>query len=119
MNKVCYSFWVLSALSILQKLSYIDSGKLVSFILSAQDSESGGIADRPGDMPDVFHTLFGVAGLQLQCLSHNIFTHWYARLGLSLLGYSGLQDLDPVYCMPAPLIERLGLRKQWKGLPQS
>ena len=27
-----------------------------------QDPEGGGIADRPGDMVDVFHTLFGVAG---------------------------------------------------------
>ena len=55
--------------------------KLVAFILSAQvslaslsvritdaltfyyqDTENGGIADRPGDMVDVFHTLFGVAG---------------------------------------------------------
>lgn len=27
-----------------------------------QDLEGGGIADRPGDMVDVFHTHFGVAG---------------------------------------------------------
>jgi geranylgeranyl transferase type-2 subunit beta len=60
--QVCYSFWVLSALSILGKLSWIDSSKLEAFILSAQDTESGGIADRPGDIPDVFHTNFGLAG---------------------------------------------------------
>jgi hypothetical protein len=46
-------------------------------------------------MVDVFHTIFGVAGL-------------------SLLGYPGLDDLDPVYCMPASLIERLGSRKAGK-----
>jgi len=49
-------------------------------------------------MTDVFHTLFGVAGL-------------------SLLGYSGLEDVDPVYCMPTSLIERMGLKKGWKALP--
>jgi len=27
-----------------------------------KDPDGGGIADRPGDMVDVFHTLFGVAG---------------------------------------------------------
>jgi prenyltransferase beta subunit len=27
-----------------------------------QDTDGGGIADRPGDMVDVFHTLFGIAG---------------------------------------------------------
>jgi geranylgeranyl transferase type-2 subunit beta len=97
LEDVCYSFWVLSALSILGKLSWIDSSKLEAFILSAQDTESGGIADRPGDIPDVFHTNFGLAGL-------------------SLLGYPALVDLDPVYCMPADIIDSLGLRKGWKAL---
>ena len=30
-----------------------------------QDPEGGGIADRPGDMVDVFHTHFGIAGVWL------------------------------------------------------
>jgi len=37
-------------------------------------------------------------------------------LGLTLLGYPGLIDLDPVYCMPASVIEGKGLRKGWKTL---
>jgi geranylgeranyl transferase type-2 subunit beta len=121
-NQVCYSHWVLSSMAILNKLTWIDSAALTRFILSAQvrgttralcsflfcvflidsrykDPEGGGIADRPGDMVDVFHTLFGVTGL-------------------SLLGYPGLDDLDPVYCMPASLIERMGLKKGWKALPR-
>lgn len=41
---------------------------IVCFVLtidydSFQDDENGGIADRPGDMADVFHTFFGVAGI--------------------------------------------------------
>lgn len=36
--------------------------------------------------------------------------------GLSILGYPGLVDLDPVYCMPASIIEAKGLRKAWKAL---
>ncbi|KAF7331933.1 Rab geranylgeranyltransferase [Mycena kentingensis (nom. inval.)] len=111
---VCYSFWVLSALSILNKVHWIDCDKLTEFILSAQvliylhsphyllkaqlqDTEKGGIADRPDNVADVFHTQFGVAGL-------------------SILGYPGLVDLDPVYCMPASVIEAKGLRKGWKSL---
>jgi geranylgeranyl transferase type-2 subunit beta len=43
-------------------------------------------------MVDVFHTLFGVAGLSL--------------------GYPELDDLDPVYYMPASLIERMGLKEE-------
>jgi len=99
LEDVCYSFWVLSSLSILQKLHWIDADALVQFILSAQDPDAGGIADRPGDMADVFHTLFGIAGL-------------------SLLGYQGLEDIDPVYCMPARIIERRALRKNWRALPR-
>lgn len=45
--------------------------------LTGQDYEGGGISDRPGDMVDVFHTVFGVAGL-------------------SLLGFPGLIEVDPV-----------------------
>ncbi|EAU83525.1 rab geranylgeranyltransferase [Coprinopsis cinerea okayama7 len=99
LEDVCYSFWVLSALSIIKKVPWIDAKKLEAFILSAQDAEGGGIADRPGDMVDVFHTLFGVAGL-------------------SILGYPGLVDLDPVYCMPAEVIKKLGLNKDWEALPR-
>lgn len=38
------------------------------------------------------------------------------NIGLSILGHPGLVDLDPVYCMPAAIIERKGLRKGWKAL---
>jgi len=101
LEDVCYSFWVLSSLSILRKLHWIDAEKLFEFILSAQDDseQGGGIADRPGDVSDVFHTCFGLAGL-------------------SLLGYEGLNDIDPVYCMPVELIEKKGLEKAWAALPR-
>jgi geranylgeranyl transferase type-2 subunit beta len=94
---VCYSFWVLSALSILQKVKWIDSDALIKFILSAQDPEGGGIADRPGDMVDVFHTHFGLCGL-------------------SLLGYPGLKEINPIYCLPAEVTKRLGLHGEYQVL---
>src|SRR5689334_23345951 len=56
--QVCYSWWVLSALSILNAISWIDGQALVSYILECQDSEAGGISDRPQNMADVFHTYF-------------------------------------------------------------
>jgi prenyltransferase beta subunit len=39
--------------------------RLGQFILICQDDEDGGIADRPRDMPDVYHTFFGLCGLSL------------------------------------------------------
>jgi len=85
---VCYSWWVASSLAMLGKLDWIDSEKLSTYILKCQDSEKGGLADRPGDMVDVFHTNFGIAGL-------------------SLLGYAGLEEIDPRYCMLTRVTNRV------------
>ena len=84
---VCYSWWVLSSLAMIERLHWIDGKALAQFILRCQDTESGGIADRPGDAVDVFHTVFGVAGL-------------------SLVGWEKTQAVDPVYCMPKVVIDR-------------
>ncbi|KAJ4344509.1 Rab geranylgeranyltransferase [Didymosphaeria variabile] len=74
---VCYSWWVMSSLAMINKLHWIDGEKLTAFILGCQDPDLGGLSDRPGDMVDVFHTHFGIAGL-------------------SLLKYPGLAEVDPV-----------------------
>ncbi|CAK1368060.1 unnamed protein product [Cercospora beticola] len=73
---VCYSWWVLTSLAMIDRLHWIDKSKLTHFILQCQDPDQGGFADRPGDMVDVFHTCFGTAGL-------------------SLLGHPGLLEVDP------------------------
>ena len=97
---VCYSWWILSALSILGRVSWINGDKLATFILKCQDNEDGGIADRPDDMADVFHTFFGIAGLSL--LGH-----------LHKVEVSGVyRKIDPVYALPTDVVERLGLQAQ-------
>ncbi|KAH9744545.1 Geranylgeranyl transferase type-2 subunit beta 1 [Citrus sinensis] len=78
---VCYSWWVLSSLIMIDRVHWINKDKLVKFILDCQDMENGGISDRPDDAVDVFHTYFGVAGL-------------------SLLEYPGLKPIDPAYALP-------------------
>lgn len=89
---VCYSWWVLSSLSALNRLAWIDRPALAQFILGAQDPADGGISDRPDCMTDVYHTYFGIAGL-------------------SLLGYPGLEKVDPIYALPVKTVRRLGLRR--------
>lgn len=42
-----------------------------------QDPENGGFGDRPGNVVDVFHTHFSIAGL-------------------SLLKFDGIKEVDPV-----------------------
>ena len=73
---VCYSWWVGSSLSMIGRMHWIDRSKLVGFILTCQDGEGGGFSDRPGDMVDVFHTCFSVAGL-------------------GLCGFEGVDEVDP------------------------
>ncbi|KAF8383374.1 ggtb-1 [Pristionchus pacificus] len=77
---VCYSWWVLSSLAMLRRLNWIDQDKMIRFIYACQDDETGGFSDRPGDMPDPFHTVFGTAAL-------------------SLFGRDGLEPVDAVLCM--------------------
>ncbi|OMP12003.1 Prenyltransferase/squalene oxidase [Corchorus olitorius] len=89
---VCYSWWVLSSLIMIDRVHWIDKDKLVKFILDCQDVENGGISDRPDDAVDVFHTYFGVAGL-------------------SLLEYPGLKAIDPAYALPVDVINRIFFSK--------
>ncbi|GAC99819.1 hypothetical protein PHSY_007422 [Pseudozyma hubeiensis SY62] len=63
-----------------------------------QDPEDGGIADRPENVTDVFHTVFGCAGL-------------------SLLGFAGLQEVDPTYCMPLRTTKALGIDRAYQRPP--
>lgn len=86
---VCYSWWILSSLSSLNSTDRIDKSKLKEFILNCQDIHTedvdgivGGFADRPGDVGDLFHTLFGLTGLSL--IDHP----------------QVYEEIDPLYCLP-------------------
>lgn len=88
LQDVCYSWWVMSSLAMIGRLHWIDREAVVGFILECQDEEGGGIADRKGNVADVFHTVFGIAGL-------------------SLMGYEGLAEVDPAYCMTKEVTRRV------------
>jgi geranylgeranyl transferase type-2 subunit beta len=90
----------------IDKLHWINRDSMIKFILACQDDETGGFADRPGDMvtshflkhqiilnlnfqPDPFHTVFGLSGL-------------------SLLKFEGLEPVDPVFCMTKKAVGKYG-----------
>jgi geranylgeranyl transferase type-2 subunit beta len=87
---VCYSWWVLSSLTLLRRLHWIDAPGVTCFVLHAQDGVKGGIADRADDEADVYHTFFGVAGL-------------------SLLGHSDVAPMDAATALPVHTLQRLGI----------
>lgn len=91
---VCYSWWVLSSLAILNKKHWVDLQKLEGYILSCQDPKAGGISDRPDNQTDIFHTCFGITGLSL--IDHQKYN---------------LEPIDPIYCMP---LKTTKLFKKWK-----
>mmetsp|Transcript_12430 Transcript_12430/g.12515 ORF Transcript_12430/g.12515 Transcript_12430/m.12515 type:complete len:352 (+) Transcript_12430:216-1271(+) len=102
---VCYSWWILSSLSILGRVSWIDRDHLACFILQCQDTDEdgGGISDRPGNMTDIFHTFFGIAGLSLL---------GYFHLDKHKGKYEMFLDVDPTYALPKSLTTELGLTCQ-------
>nr|CEL77812.1 TPA: geranylgeranyl transferase type II beta subunit, putative [Toxoplasma gondii VEG] len=88
---VCYSFWILASLCILGYMDWVDTKGLTEFILQAQDEEDGGIADRPGDVSDVFHTYFGTAALSL------------------MQTVPGIHKVHPVLSLPCDVVRRSDL----------
>ena len=88
----------------LHQAALSDQPEIISLLIShgadvnAQDEEEGGIADRPGDVADVFHTFFGICGLGLLGYTED-----------DADGYSGLKRVDPVYALPVEVLERLRL----------
>ncbi|CAH0550384.1 unnamed protein product [Brassicogethes aeneus] len=90
---VCYSWWVLSSLSILGRIHWINHSAIQNYIKACQDVETGGFSDRPGNVTDPYHTLFGLAGL-------------------GLLGDERIIKVNPTFCMPQAVIDKLGLKPQ-------
>ncbi|KAL3941518.1 MAG: hypothetical protein SGBAC_004136 [Bacillariaceae sp.] len=95
---VCYSWWILSALSIIGRVDWISGDNLATFISRAQDPDDGGIADRPDDMPDIFHTFFGLSGLSLLGKLPAVF-----------------RQIDPVYALPVDVVVEQKLSAQIIG----
>ncbi|SGZ48374.1 CIC11C00000002175 [Sungouiella intermedia] len=87
---VCYSWWVLLSLSMLEKAHWISFDRLEKFILECQDLENGGFADRPGNQTDIYHTCFAIAGLSLMAPDKY-----------------GLRPVDPIYCLPQDITTRI------------
>lgn len=115
---VCYSWWILSSLSILGRTAWIDGSKLCEFIVACQESEAGGIADRPGNMADIFHTFFGISGLLLMDYFQGILPGLVGQAeGVESAEEAEvlqrvLVPIDPAYALPVPVVRRLGLHSQ-------
>ncbi len=96
------------------------------FILACQDPESGGFSDRPGNLVDPFHTLFGIAGLSLLTHEYNSDSNEDKQENceteesdissqLEVISES-IKPINPVFCMPQTVIDRTNLKPQYLSL---
>ncbi|KAK2107156.1 hypothetical protein P7K49_016670 [Saguinus oedipus] len=79
------------------KLDAINVEKAIEFVLSCMNFD-GGFGCRPGSeshagQVDPFHTLFGIAGL-------------------SLLGEEQIKPVNPVFCMPEEVLQRVNVQPE-------
>ncbi|XP_053992411.1 probable geranylgeranyl transferase type-2 subunit beta [Hylaeus volcanicus] len=86
-SDVCYSWWIVASLNLINRDHWVDANALETFIVNSQDEFDGGIADSPGNIPDVFHTFFGLAAL-------------------SLNGKISGKSIHPAYCISHDLIKK-------------
>jgi geranylgeranyl transferase type-2 subunit beta len=114
-------------------VSWISESKLSEFIINCQDADDGGIADRPGNMADIFHTFFGISGLSLlqffstvnkvvqnkSSIKDEIESNSnYKVLPNSLIhrieniNFANYKEIDPTYALPKDLVIKLGLTRQ-------
>ena len=78
-----------------------------------EDSEFGGIADRPDNVADVFHTVFGIAGLSL--LQGEGQPELISSSKDDEREPIELEQVDPTYCLPAKLTAKLGIARPFQS----
>ena len=108
----CYSFWQGSIFNLIymgnDKFTYdmellYDQLSLQAYILFAcQNLQTGGLIDKPGKFPDLFHTNYATAGLSLsqECLKDNF------KVALNSDLDNVFEKLNPIYCVTQEKIEK-------------
>jgi hypothetical protein len=66
----CYSFWQLGGIAVTDTnhLALFDHFRLQRYILATCQYPSGGLLDKVGKSPDLYHTCYVLSGLRLSCL---------------------------------------------------
>lgn len=106
----CYSFWQGSVFNLLimngnqhkysqdSELLY-DQLALQAYILFCCQEKNGGLVDKPGKHPDLFHTNYASAGLALseKCLIKD--DHDEFKVTLSFSETLDFKEMNPIYCV--------------------
>lgn len=72
----------------------------------------GGIAERPGNMADIFHTFFGIAGLSLLGFFERAYTDMCIPTKVYDFHPDTYEMIDPTYALPCSLLAKLNVTSQ-------
>ncbi|KJE96529.1 rab geranylgeranyl transferase [Capsaspora owczarzaki ATCC 30864] len=89
-HDACYAWWTLASLAILDPSGWksrINLEGACQYLISTQNRSTGGLAPRPNERADVFHTHFAIAGL-------------------ALLGHASIQAVDARFCLPTLALQQ-------------
>ena len=108
----CYSFWQGSIFNLIymgdKKFNYdmellFDQLSLQAYVIFAcQNTKYGGLVDKPGKSPDLFHTNYATAGLSLsqECFKDNY------KVVLNPELENIFEKINPIYCASQEKIEK-------------
>ena len=126
---MCYTWWCLSALSILGRLHWLDSKALQDFILSCQVrcvDPSRRCSEYSGKIMQPAGGCAATGCNHMPCSQDpeeggisdrpedevDVFHTFFGLAGLSLMGFPGLGPIDPVYALPTEVVQRVKLKHQ-------
>ena len=101
----CYSFWQGSIFNMLymadnkfsndMELLYDQLSLQAYIIFACQNTKGGGLVDKPGKSPDLFHTNYATAGLILsqKCIMDNV------EVALSFDIEKKFEEFNPIFCV--------------------
>ena len=108
----CYSFWQGSIFNMIymgdNKFTYdmellYDQLSLQAYVIFAcQNTKYGGLVDKPGKHPDLFHTNYATAGLILS--QKSLVDNYNVVLNSDLINV--FENMNPIYCVPQKNIEK-------------
>uniref|UniRef100_A0A8C1Z1T1 Geranylgeranyl transferase type II subunit beta n=1 Tax=Cyprinus carpio TaxID=7962 RepID=A0A8C1Z1T1_CYPCA len=115
-------YWGLTVMDLMGQLSRMNREEIIEFIKSCQH-DCGGISASTGHDPHLLYTLrlailytelIILCGTFLPVLYISIqvdpFHTLFGVAGLSLLGDEQIKPVNPVFCMPEDVLQRIGLQ---------
>uniref|UniRef100_A0A672RJJ7 Geranylgeranyl transferase type II subunit beta n=1 Tax=Sinocyclocheilus grahami TaxID=75366 RepID=A0A672RJJ7_SINGR len=110
-------YWGLTVMDLMGQLSRMNREEIIEFIKSCQH-DCGGISASIAHDPHLLYTLSAVQILSLYDSINVIdvdkvvdpFHTLFGVAGLSLLGDEQIKPVNPVFCMPEDVLQRIGLQ---------